>query len=515
MVHPTKNHAADPCNNQYIPDTSNKIFYAPPGSDTSSMTLNDFKRNMVVDLLSSPIPGSDEYPKPGFQNAKKFCEDNDKAMAYNSFRVPTTFVPGVYTWMWYWIFNQGTEPYVTCFEVEMVSNEAERNNILQQRGLDTTHSWDDIDCEANQPGWGDGLKCDQVASNPCDNNNGGCSQICTNNNGQPQCSCNAGYTQSGQNCIENQVQPNPEPLPNPQPLPIDPCESNNGFCEQTCTNYMGQPYCSCMTGFVLSVDQRSCDEVGACQSSCNGGCSHECEDRDGESVCSCPTDGEVGSDGKTCYVAGGQDCGDDWVHHGGYCFKLFFELNVMDWNNAQDECEEVGGFLPIIHDATTFSIITSMAQDRSIWTGLKVERGSDEPYWASQEGHPFEMHGTNMITKRKKRSDGQMYMPEWVNGEPNNNINDDSCAYTESRGDRWEWLDTECHNQKHFICQKKASGAQEKLDGGKCVTEVVVKVEIDPSSLNGMRIGYTGDIDIQGNLKLRKGAVYQKDAGRK
>ena len=41
---------------------------------------------------------------------------------------------------------------------------------------------------------------------------------------------------------------------------ITVCEdTNNGGCEQNCTNTNGSFICSCRDGFTLSADQRSCD----------------------------------------------------------------------------------------------------------------------------------------------------------------------------------------------------------------------------------------------------------------
>ena len=36
--------------------------------------------------------------------------------------------------------------------------------------------------------------------NECASNNGGCDQVCTNTHGSYQCSCNPGYTKSGHRC---------------------------------------------------------------------------------------------------------------------------------------------------------------------------------------------------------------------------------------------------------------------------------------------------------------------------
>ena len=40
---------------------------------------------------------------------------------------------------------------------------------------------------------------------------------------------------------------------------INECATNNGGCEQICTNTVGSYYCSCMTGYLLRVDGRTCN----------------------------------------------------------------------------------------------------------------------------------------------------------------------------------------------------------------------------------------------------------------
>jgi len=51
----------------------------------------------------------------GFQNCPAFCENMDKSLCTGSFVVPE-LADGMYTFMWKWEFNEGTTPYVTCFE---------------------------------------------------------------------------------------------------------------------------------------------------------------------------------------------------------------------------------------------------------------------------------------------------------------------------------------------------------------------------------------------------------------
>ena len=39
---------------------------------------------------------------------------------------------------------------------------------------------------------------------------------------------------------------------------IDECATNNGNCGQTCNNTIGSYSCSCVAGYLLNADSRSC-----------------------------------------------------------------------------------------------------------------------------------------------------------------------------------------------------------------------------------------------------------------
>merc|ERR1712038_1554899 len=111
LAHPTKNHVADTrCTNKYIPDHGNYL-YASEKDAYQDPTLSQFLANQIVDLgvslFGHEIPDStiNTYPKPGYQNAPKFCDNPDKALATYAFTVPDNLEPGRYTFMWEWLFN--------------------------------------------------------------------------------------------------------------------------------------------------------------------------------------------------------------------------------------------------------------------------------------------------------------------------------------------------------------------------------------------------------------------------
>ena len=42
-------------------------------------------------------------------------------------------------------------------------------------------------------------------------------------------------------------------------IDINECLSSNGGCSQNCTNTNGSYICSCQTGYMLTVDNRTCN----------------------------------------------------------------------------------------------------------------------------------------------------------------------------------------------------------------------------------------------------------------
>jgi hypothetical protein len=82
------------CTNKYIPDNGNRIWIGPRDA-TDDVTLTEFQSHLVADLGVAPVGHNvpddvtTQYPKMGFQNAPKFCENPDKALATNAFTVPS------------------------------------------------------------------------------------------------------------------------------------------------------------------------------------------------------------------------------------------------------------------------------------------------------------------------------------------------------------------------------------------------------------------------------------------
>jgi len=110
LAWPSKNHVAAPCTNPFIPDTSLELFVAP-------LDLDGHPDEFVqVPASFSDVPHKkNTIDFQGFQNCPAFCENMDKSLCTGSFFVPD-LADGVYTFQWKWVFNEGTAPYITCFE---------------------------------------------------------------------------------------------------------------------------------------------------------------------------------------------------------------------------------------------------------------------------------------------------------------------------------------------------------------------------------------------------------------
>ncbi|XP_019641415.1 PREDICTED: uncharacterized protein LOC109482956 [Branchiostoma belcheri] len=122
--------------------------------------------------------------------------------------------------------------------------------------------------------------------NECLTNNGGCQHRCSNNAGSYTCSCNTGYSLSGQHSCTD----------------INECRSGNGGCDHTCSNTAGSYICSCNTGYYLSGQHScvACDSIADCEVlECTGPGDSTCTtcqyDRGGDAM-----GYRLAADGKSC-----------------------------------------------------------------------------------------------------------------------------------------------------------------------------------------------------------------------
>ncbi len=129
-----------------------------------------------------------------------------------------------------------------------------------------------------------GATSDSGTGPSCEVDNGGCSDICSDEGGDVVCSCPSGYELGADDatCAD-----------------IDECATANGGCDQTCENEPGGYACSCERGYALGDDDASCDDVDECATD-NGGCTQTCQNEAGGFVCDCDENYELDADGRTC-----------------------------------------------------------------------------------------------------------------------------------------------------------------------------------------------------------------------
>ena len=156
--------------------------------------------------------------------------------------------------------------------------------------------------------------------NECANNNGNCTQTCINTIGSYFCSCTAGYALSadGRTCVGMKITCLliKTCIYIAFKTDINECTTYNGNCSQICTNTIGSYYCLCMNAYVLNVDGRTCNGKGICVdipsigtilfvdiNECatnNGNCSQYCTNTAGSYLCTCVAGYILNSDNRTC-----------------------------------------------------------------------------------------------------------------------------------------------------------------------------------------------------------------------
>ncbi|XP_030566689.1 fibulin-1 [Drosophila novamexicana] len=199
-----------------------------------------------------------------------------------------------------------------------------------------------IQCPAGLRSTSDGTSC--VDINECETGDHNCGekQICRNRHGGYICACPPGHQVTrlpdGVNSCEDinecaQDQPvcssnahcfntigsyycecksgfQKKPLNGPdqdnwqthsQCFDVDECQSIPGLCQQKCVNFWGGYRCTCNSGYELSQDNRTCNDIDECEvhkdyKLCMGYCINTA----GSYQCSCPRGYTLAADKNTC-----------------------------------------------------------------------------------------------------------------------------------------------------------------------------------------------------------------------
>ncbi|XP_078656190.1 uncharacterized protein LOC144902560 isoform X3 [Branchiostoma floridae x Branchiostoma belcheri] len=147
ITHPANNHVAESqCRWRATIDWENLMFVVD--GDEDPCCIDSDKLIQIMDMGVSPygnnIPPelTTIYPKPGFQNAPKFCEDQGNAMATYNFTIPMDLTPGRHTFVWKWIRTPTVNPFTTCWEADVFATKAERDAHYLATGRTTVDMWD-------------------------------------------------------------------------------------------------------------------------------------------------------------------------------------------------------------------------------------------------------------------------------------------------------------------------------------------------------------------------------------
>ena len=95
--------------------------------------------------------------------------------------------------------------------------------------------------------------------NECSTNNGGCNQTCTNTNGSYECSCNIGFNLADNNHdCDGTLYYNVMYYHCIVISDINECNTGEHLCEQVCVNNIGSYNCDCFIGFALDANAINC-----------------------------------------------------------------------------------------------------------------------------------------------------------------------------------------------------------------------------------------------------------------
>uniref|UniRef100_A0A3P9NVH8 Fibulin 2 n=1 Tax=Poecilia reticulata TaxID=8081 RepID=A0A3P9NVH8_POERE len=111
-----------------------------------------------------------------------------------------------------------------------------------------------------------------------------CAQTCENTPGSYECSCTSGFRLSadGKSCED-----------------VNECLTSQ--CSQECANIYGSYQCYCRKGYYLREDRHTCEDIDECSQSIGHLCAYRCVNTPGDYQCACPEYGYAMSpNGRSC-----------------------------------------------------------------------------------------------------------------------------------------------------------------------------------------------------------------------
>ncbi|XP_039608050.1 C-type lectin domain family 4 member D-like [Polypterus senegalus] len=152
--------------------------------------------------------------------------------------------------------------------------------------------------------------------------------------------------------------------------------------------------------------------------------------------------------GQTCSV-----CPYGWMLFNSSCY--FFSTDYLKWNESQNHCTSVGGYLVIIEDEEEQNILTALvdikgAMDKSYWIGLTDQKIEGQYVWVNN--------------KTLKSNQGFWGKKEHDSGKDPDNWTDngklpagEDCVHIQKTQRYSGWYDIHCERPLKRICEGAAA----------------------------------------------------------
>ena len=143
--------------------------------------------------------------------------------------------------------------------------------------------------------------------------------------------------------------------------------------------------------------------------------------------------GVVASVDQRCYTFAYNDssCPESWHYWGNSCYKIT-EM-IFSWEDAKDECRNLGGVLATPSSDQENEFITQLLAVGMVW--IDCNDKDVEGIWECREGN------------------AEVAYRNWYDGEPNND-GDEDCAVVSIWNNKRQWHDLSCiHRSERAVCK--------------------------------------------------------------